>query len=68
MKKTKTLTLLFLLTIACSTQESTQEEQEIEQIENNEQIEIDTSISWTKGIGKSPEEFISNWNKLINSI
>ena len=68
MKKTKTLTLLFLLTIACSTQESTQEGQEIEQIENNEQIEIDTSISWTKGIGKSPEEFISNWNKLINSI
>ena len=68
MKKTKTLTLLFLLTTACSTQESTQEEQKIEQIENNEQIEIDTSISWTKGIGKSPEEFISNWNKLINSI
>ena len=39
-----------------------------ETTENIEPIQINEDILWTKGVGKSPEEFISNWNKLINSI
>ncbi|GIR01226.1 MAG: hypothetical protein CM15mP10_2890 [Actinomycetota bacterium] len=36
--------------------------------ETTETIQINNEIAWSKGFGKSPEEFISNWNKLINSI
>ena len=36
--------------------------------EGDESISIDNELNWSQGLGKSPEEFVSNWNKLIDSI
>lgn len=36
--------------------------------EGDEGISIDNELNWSQGLGKSPEEFVSNWNKLIDSI
>ena len=36
--------------------------------EGDEGIPIDNELNWSQGLGKSPEEFVSNWNKLIDSI
>ena len=36
--------------------------------EGDEAISIDNELNWSQGLGKSPEEFVSNWNKLIDSI
>lgn len=74
MKKYSLLVFLILILIGCSTEEITEEPLDVEEsvatetTENIEPIQINEDILWTKGIGKSPEEFISNWNKLINSI
>ena len=74
MKKYSLLVFLILFLIGCSTEEITEEPLDVEEsvatetTENIEPIQINEDILWTKGIGKSPEEFISNWNKLINSI
>ena len=48
--------------IACSNDEN------IEETQSNTSITINEEINWSKGIGNTPEEFVSNWNKLINSI
>ncbi len=74
MKKYSLLVFLILFLIGCSTEEITEEPLDVEEsvatetTENIEPIQINEDILWTKGVGKSPEEFISNWNKLINSI
>ena len=74
MKKYSLLVFLILFLIGFSTEEITEEPLDVEEsvatetTENIEPIQINEDILWTKGVGKSPEEFISNWNKLINSI
>ena len=74
MKKYSLLLFMTLFLIVCTNEETTEEPLVIEESvvsetpEDSEPIKINEDILWTKGIGKSPEEFISNWNKLINSI
>ena len=46
--------------IACSNDEA------VEETESNTSITINEEITWSKGIGNTPEEFVTNWNKLIN--
>ena len=54
------LSLVLLIFIGCSSEETSTEENTV----NNEQGELIIS----KGLGKTSEIFVSNWNKLVSSI
>ena len=62
MRKVLFFIIINICFIACSNEKS------IEETESNTSITINEEITWSKGIGNTPEEFVSNWNKLINSI
>ena len=62
MRKVLFYIIISICFIACSNDEN------IEETQSNTSITINEEITWSKGIGKTPEEFVSNWNKLINSI
>ena len=62
MRKILFLIILNICFIACSNNE------DLEETESNTSITINEEITWSQGIGNTPEEFVSNWNKLINSI
>ena len=62
MRKVLFFIIINICFIACSNDER------IEETESNTSITINEEITWSKGIGNTPEEFVSNWNKLINSI
>ena len=62
MRKVLFLIIINICFIACSNDEA------VEEIESNTSITINEEITWSKGIGNTPEEFVTNWNKLINSI
>ena len=66
MKSFKFLLLVIFFIVSCSDTES--DVQEINETVANETTAIDNEIIWSQGIGKSPGEFVSNWNKLIDSI
>ena len=66
MKSFKFLLLVIFFIVSCSETES--DVQEINETVANETTAIDNEIIWSQGIGKSPGEFVSNWNKLIDSI
>ena len=66
MKSFKFLVLVIFFIVSCSDTET--EVQEINETLENETTAIDNEIIWSQGIGKSPGEFVSNWNKLIDSI
>ena len=66
MKSFKFLLLIIFFIVSCSDTES--DVQEINETVANETTAIDNEIIWSQGIGKSPGEFVSNWNKLIDSI
>tara|TARA_B100000902_G_scaffold209810_1_gene199633 strand:- start:1534 stop:2169 length:636 start_codon:yes stop_codon:yes gene_type:complete len=62
MKNKVVFSLLFLLFIgACSSDESSDDQ-------NNNPITEENELLITKGLGKSSEEFVSNWNKLVSTI
>ena len=61
MRNFKFFVLVMIFIVGCANTES-----DIEEV--NETIAIDNEIAWSQGLGKSPEEFVSNWNKLIDSI
>ena len=62
MKNNVVFSLLFLLFIgACSSDESSDDQ-------NNNPITEENELLITKGLGKSSEEFVSNWNKLVSTI
>ena len=62
MRKVLFFIIISICFIACSNDEN------IEETQSNTSITINEEITWSKGIGNTPEEFVSNWNKLINSI
>ena len=62
MRKVLFLIIINICFIACSNDEA------VEETESNTSITINEEITWSKGIGNTPEEFVTNWNKLINSI
>ena len=62
MRKVLFYIIISICFIGCSNDEN------IEETQSNTSITINEEITWSKGIGKTPEEFVSNWNKLINSI
>ena len=66
MKSFKFLVVVIFFIVSCSDTES--DVQEINETVANETTAIDNEIIWSQGIGKSPGEFVSNWNKLIDSI
>ena len=61
MKSFKFLVLLTIFIIGCANTET-----DIQEVD--EGMSIDNELNWSQGLGKSPEEFVSNWNKLIDSI
>ena len=61
MRYFKFFVLVMIFIVGCTNTENS-----IEEV--NEPIAIDNEITWSQGLGKSPEEFVSNWNKLIDSI
>ena len=61
MRNFKFIVPVMIFIVGCANTES-----DIEEV--NETIAIDNEIAWSQGLGKSPEEFVSNWNKLIDSI
>ena len=68
MKKTIYLIFFILVFMGCSSEEVTEEQESNLNEENNESIPINDEVSWSNGLGEPPEEFISNWNRLISSI
>jgi uncharacterized protein YcfL len=62
MRKILFLIILNICFIACSNNE------DLEETESNTSITINEEITWSQGIGSTPEEFVINWNKLIDSI
>ena len=62
MRKVLFYIIISICFIACSNDEN------IEETQSNTSITINEEITWSEGIGNTPEEFVSNWNKLINSI
>ena len=62
MRKVLFLIIINICFIACSNDEA------VEETESNTSITINEEITWSKGIGNTPEEFVTNWNRLINSI
>ncbi len=68
MKKTIYLIFFILVFIGCSSEEVTEEQESNLNEESNESIPINDEVSWSNGLGEPPEEFISNWNRLISSI
>ena len=62
MRKVLFYIIINICFIACSNDET------VEETESNTSITINEEITWSKGIGNTPEEFVTNWNKLINSI
>ena len=61
MKSFKFLVLLTIFIVGCANTET-----DIQEVD--EGMSIDNELNWSQGLGKSPEEFVSNWNKLIDSI
>tara|TARA_Y100000768_G_scaffold55380_1_gene36840 strand:- start:592 stop:1233 length:642 start_codon:yes stop_codon:yes gene_type:complete len=68
MKKTICLIFFILVFMGCSSEEVTEEQESNLNEESNESIPINDEVSWSNGLGEPPEEFISNWNRLISSI
>ena len=68
MNKTIYLIFFILLFIGCTDEETIEEQESDFDQETSETIPINNEIAWSNGLGEPPEEFISNWNKLINSI
>lgn len=68
MNKTIYLIIFILVFVRCSNEETIEEQESNLNQENTETIPINNEVTWSNGLGESPEEFISNWNKLINSI
>ena len=68
MKKIIYLIFFILVFMGCSSEEVTEEQESNLNEENNESIPINDEVSWSNGLGEPPEEFISNWNRLISSI
>ena len=68
MKKTIYLIFFILVFMGCSSEEVTEEQESNLNEEKNESIPINDEVSWSNGLGEPPEEFISNWNRLISSI
>ncbi len=60
MKKNKFLFIILILFMACSDTSLT--------VTSSESIEEEEPQEWHTGIGGTPESFVSNWNKLVNSI
>ena len=61
MKSFKFLVFLIIFIVGCASTETDIQE-------GDEGMSIDNELNWSQGLGKSPEEFVSNWNKLIDSI
>ena len=68
MNKTIYLIFFILVFIGCANEETIEEQESDFDQETTETIPINNEIAWSNGLGEPPEEFISNWNKLINSI
>ena len=68
MKKMICLIFFILVFMGCSSEEVTEEQESNLNEESNESIPINDEVSWSNGLGEPPEEFISNWNRLISSI
>ena len=62
MRKVLFFIIISICFIACSNDEA------VEETESKTSVTINEEITWSKGIGNTPEEFVTNWNKLINSI
>ena len=66
MKSFKFLVIVIFFIVSCS--DTGSDVQEINETVANETTAIDNEIIWSQGIGKSPGEFVSNWNQLVNTI